>query len=174
MASRCDDPELVRDALAGSRDALGLIFERHWPRVWRAAYAVSNSREIADEAAQDAFLRARAALHRYNPSLPLGPWLAKIAVNRARDILRSERRRETVTAEPSRTGDRGQLTGDLLAVLSGLPRERREAIILHYLIGYSIREVAEVLETSPGTVSSRIARGLNQLRAELEVDSYAG
>src|SRR5256885_16402917 len=87
------DHELVRAARRGSPAALASIFDRHWPTVWRAAYAVSRRRELADDFAQDAFLRAASALERFDEWLSLAPWLARIAVYRAFHLMR--RKRET-------------------------------------------------------------------------------
>jgi RNA polymerase sigma factor (sigma-70 family) len=86
------DADLVLAARRGSRDAFGQIFDRHWPRVWRAAYATIGDRELASDAAQDAFLRAASAFRRFDPRRPLEPWLVRIAVNRTVDLVRARRR----------------------------------------------------------------------------------
>ncbi|HKT44545.1 MAG TPA: sigma-70 family RNA polymerase sigma factor [Gaiellaceae bacterium] len=148
---------------------LGAIFDRHWDRVWRAAYAVSGDRELASDAAQDAFIRAGAALHRFDRSRPVEPWLVRIAVNRAIDLVRARRREdgedelpETVAFDPPLPDD------DLGEALRRLGPERRAVIALHYWLDYTTPEIAEILGVPLGTVNSRLARALRDLRLELE------
>src|SRR5881392_2874244 len=86
------DAKLVELARTGSRDAAAEIFSRHWRPAWRAAYAITGRRELADDVAQDAFERAFAALSRFDERRPFAPWLHRIVVNRCLDLLRSERR----------------------------------------------------------------------------------
>lgn len=111
---------------------LGEIFDRHWQRVWRAAYAVSGDRELASDAAQDAFIRAGAALHRFDRRRPVEPWLVRIAVNRATDLVRTRRREagegelpETFTLDPSPPDEA------LHGALRRLDPKRRAVIALH-------------------------------------------
>jgi RNA polymerase sigma-70 factor (ECF subfamily) len=87
-----DDSSLVIEAREGSRDAVGQLFDRHWPGVWRSAFMVTGRRDLADDIAQDAFVRAIRALPSFDEDRHLGPWLTRIAVNRAIDVLRRERR----------------------------------------------------------------------------------
>lgn len=164
------DADLVLAAQRGSRDALGAIFDRHWPRVWRAAYATTGDRELANDAAQDAFLRAASALDRFDRRRPLEPWLVRIAVNRAIDLVRRERR--LVPAEQAAEAfgfDDPPADEELAAALETLGPERRAVIALHYGLDYTTPEIAEVLDVPLGTVNSRLARALRDLRSHLEV-----
>jgi RNA polymerase sigma-70 factor, ECF subfamily len=151
------------------RDALGELFDRHWPRVWRAAYSTTGDRELANDAAQDAFLRAASALHRFDPSRPLEPWLVRIAVNRAIDMLRARRRLrpEDERDEPF-TFDSPLPDEHLQTALRELRPERRAVIALHYWLDYTTPEIAEILDVPLGTVNSRLARALHDLRLHLE------
>src|ERR687888_2719462 len=67
------------------------VFRRHLHDVWRAAYAVTSRRELANDIAQEAFVRAVRS-DRFDPARPFRPWVTKIAVNLALDELRRERR----------------------------------------------------------------------------------
>jgi len=147
---------------------LGAIFDRHWPRVWRAAYAVAGDRELANDAAQDAFIRAGAALHRFDRRRPLEPWLVRIAVNRAIDLVRA-RRREAAEELPEALAFDPPLPDDeVRSALARLEPERRAVIALHYWFDYTTPEIAEVLGVPVGTVNSRLARALRDLRLDLE------
>src|ERR671932_432154 len=67
------DAKLVELARDGSREAAAELFSRHWRSAWRAAYAITGRRELADDVAQDAFERAFAALARFDDRRPFGP-----------------------------------------------------------------------------------------------------
>jgi RNA polymerase sigma-70 factor, ECF subfamily len=162
------DAVLVSRARDGSRDAAGALFDRHWPGAWRLAAAVTGRRDMADDVVQDAFERAFAALTRFDTSRPFAPWLHRIVVNRSLDLLRSERRLvgldsagQLIAPDPGEepAGDRA-----LLEAVTGLSAQRRVVVVLRYGIGYSPAEIASLLELPVGTVHSRLARALDDLR----------
>ncbi len=148
---------------------LGEIFDRHWERVWRAAYAVAGDRELASDAAQDAFIRTGAALHRFDRRRPIEPWLVRIAVNRAIDLVRARRREAAGGELPEAFAFDPPLADESLHdALQQLGPERRAVIALHYWLDYTTPEIAEVLGVPVGTVNSRLARALRDLRLDLE------
>jgi RNA polymerase sigma-70 factor (ECF subfamily) len=169
------DGELVAAARAGSRDAAAELFERHWSAAWRAAYAITGRRAMADDVAQDAFERAFCALSRFDQRRPFAPWLHRIVVNRSLDLLRSERRlvggevaereRQDPEWRDTEGGDRA-----LLEAVASLPLQRRVVVVLRYGLGFAPAAIASILGLPEGTVHSRLARALKQLRAELEVN----
>jgi RNA polymerase sigma-70 factor (ECF subfamily) len=163
------DAALVLAARRGSADALGALFDRYWRTVWRAAYAVTGQRELANDAAQDAFLRAAGALDRFDVSRPLQPWLVRIAVNRALDLVRAQRRLVSIdeAGEPA-AFEEPALDDELLSSLARLDPERRAVVALHYWFDFTTPEIAEVLGIPVGTVASRLSRALHDLRAHLE------
>jgi RNA polymerase sigma-70 factor, ECF subfamily len=160
------DRDLVQAARRGDRDAAAALFRRYWPTAWRAAFAITGRRTMADDAASDAFERAFAALDRFDLGRPFSPWLHRIVANRALDLLRAERRladeqaAEPVDPEPDlRAGDRG-----LLAAVAALSPERRVVVLLRFGVGMTPKEIATALDLPVGTVNSRLARSLEQLR----------
>jgi RNA polymerase sigma-70 factor, ECF subfamily len=165
------DAKLVELARRGSRDAAAELFSRHWRPAWRAAYAVTGRREMADDVAQDAFERAFAVLNRFDERRPFAPWLHRIVVNRCLDLLRSERRLVAAEAELERLEAREE-SGDqeLLAAVAGLSLQRRVVVVLRYGLGYSPAAIASLLDIPTGTVNSRLARALEDLRADHEVN----
>jgi RNA polymerase sigma-70 factor, ECF subfamily len=166
------DRDLVRRARRGDRDAAALLFRRYWRDAWRAAFAITGRRALADDVAADAFERAFAALGRFDERRPFAPWLHRIVANRALDLLRAERRLsgdelpEPVDVSPAHEiGDRS-----LLASVVDLPLERRVVVVLRYGVGMTPKQIAEALDLPVGTVNSRLARALEQLRESLEVE----
>lgn len=162
----------MRQARRGDRDAAALLFRRYWRDAWRAAFAITGRRALADDVAADSFERAFAALGRFDERRPFGPWLHRIVANRALDILRAERRLSDAelpempdVAPVDTAGDRG-----LLGAVVDLPLERRVVVVLRYGVGMTPKQIAETLDLPVGTVNSRLARALEQLRESLEVE----
>ena len=170
---RSDDRKLIRAARGGDLDAAGELFRRYWPAAWRAAYGVTGRRAMADDIAADAFERAFAALGRFDERRPFAPWLHRIVVNRALDLLRSERRLvggiepPFEAADLAAVGDEGDRA--LLDAVEALPLQRRVVVVLRYGVGMGPDEIARVLDLPSGTVHSRLARALEQLRGQFEV-----
>jgi RNA polymerase sigma-70 factor (ECF subfamily) len=165
------DGDLVRSATGGDADAAARLFERHWNAVWRAAYALLGSRAHADDAAQNAFVAAFSRLDEFEGRSSFRTWVTRIAINDALNTLRRETRlvRLRDEYEPD-LGDSDRTSAALLDALDALSLERRTVIVLRYWLGCSIEEIAELLDVPSGTVSSRLARGLSELRAALEVN----
>lgn len=169
------DGQLVRLVRRGSSEAAGVLFDRYWQLTWRSAYAVTASRELADDAAQDAIVKALGALDRYDEARPLGPWLKRIAVNAAVDVLRKRRASELGAELPAfhdwSLGDAAEEDVRLWAVtdaVAALATEKRLVVVLHYWLDLPLEEIAGVLGVPFGTVASRLARAKAELRTVLE------
>jgi RNA polymerase sigma-70 factor (ECF subfamily) len=172
---RRPDTELILLARRGSTDAVGVLFDRYWTFAWRAAYAVTADRALADDAAQEAIERAFGSLHRFDETRPFGPWLKRIAINRAIDHLR--RRRLEVVHDEETTfhawslGDTADEELRLWAVsdaVASLGAAKRVVVVLHYWLDLPLEEIAGVLGLPVGTVASRLARAKDELRVVLE------
>ncbi|MGN6380637.1 MAG: RNA polymerase sigma factor [Gaiellales bacterium] len=166
MATAEDGERVVR-AREGSHDAAGELFRRHWAGAWRLARAVTGRHDMADDIAQDSFERAFAALSRFDRSRPFAPWLHRIVVNRALDLLRSERRLVGLESADRVEGEWRDVRGEdaaLLEAVAALNPQRRVVIVLRYGLGYPPPEIAALLGLPVGTVHSRLARALDELR----------
>src|SRR5205085_775294 len=131
------DRDLVRKARRGDREAAAALFRRYWRDAWRAAFAITGRRSLADDVAADGFERAFGALERFDDRRPFGPWLHRIVANRALDLLRAERRLsdEELPDMPDvaplhESGDR-----NLLTAVAELSIERRIVVVLRYGVG---------------------------------------
>lgn len=164
------DRVLVERARRGSRPAAGELFERHWPGAWRAAFAVTGRRDLADDIAQDGFERALRALGRFDAHRPFAPWLHRIVVNRALDVLRKDRRLVALDEVPDLPArdECADADGALLAAVADLTPERRAVCVLRYGLGYGPVEIADLIGVPVGTVHSRLARALTDLRLSVE------
>ena len=167
---RRSDAALVRLAKKGSSEACGALFERHWPVAYRAAYLVVHDAAAAEDIAQEAFLAALAALHRFDRRRPFAPWLHRIAVNRAIDHARSAAQRHELASDREAEAAALEHPGDdgaLVAAIAELPLEQRAVVVLRYLLEWTPGEIAAALGLPRGTVNSRLRRALDRLGAEL-------
>ena len=150
-------------------------FQRYGDRVFSAAFAVCHSREDADDAVQDTFVKYYTRNEEYADENHLKAWLLRVAINRARDIAGSFWRKHRVsledymdTLEFSQPEDRA-----LFESVMKLPRKYRMALYLHYVEEYSSGEIARILKIPQSTVLTHLSRGRKLLRKKLaEAEAY--
>jgi RNA polymerase sigma-70 factor (ECF subfamily) len=164
-----DERAWVRAAQRGSASDLEALFHAHWPAAYRAAYLVIHDAALAEDVAQEAFLAAIRNLDRFDRRRPFGPWLHRIAVNRAIDTARARalRRESELVEETASAEDHEPVDDSVLRALGALPPEQRAVIVLRHLLGYTPGEISSLLELPRGTVNSRLRRGLDAMREEL-------
>jgi RNA polymerase sigma-70 factor (ECF subfamily) len=175
------EDELVARAKRGELDAYEEIVRRHQSIAFRTAWVITGSAADAEEAAQDGFLKAHAALGRFRDGSPFRPWLLAIVANEARNRVRAAGRRERLVlrvAEERRPGGAvpspeaalldSEQREELLAAMAGLSATDREAIACRYFLELSEGETAAALGCARGTVKSRLSRALERLRERME------
>ena len=169
---------LVERARDGDAPAAAELFERHWSRAWRIAFAVTGDRSLADDAAQVALIRVFANLPTFDTERPLRPWIDRIVTRSAIDHLRRRARRPVASAEAGELeevvdgDDGGDLADHVDVAVLGLDSDRRLVVVLRYWVDLGIDEIASLLDLPPGTVASRLSRALAELRAMIEVGSH--
>lgn len=173
---------LVHDLDSGFLD----LFHAHGSAVFTAALAITGNWQDAEDLSADAFLRAYRALDEYSPArirtLRLRPWLLTIARNHWRNTLRdSSRRPVTAALEPMHdppdpredvariVGER-ETTRELMKLVTLLPEEQRDAVVLRHVLNLPVAEVAAILGRPEGTVKSQVSRGLRRLRELYEAN----
>jgi RNA polymerase sigma-70 factor (ECF subfamily) len=177
------DARLVRRAQRGSGEALEALIRRHWPAAHRAAYLVIGDATAAEDVAQEALVAAIRSLDRFDLRRPFGPWLRRIAVNRAIDHARARAVRGEIssgTAEEAERRGGNQPVPDspgdprserLASALAALSPEHRAIVAMRFLMEMGPGEIAAGLGLPRGTVNSRLRRALDQLAEEIGRDA---
>jgi RNA polymerase sigma-70 factor (ECF subfamily) len=179
-AVHIEDTELIARARTGDVAAYESIVRRFQDVAIRTAHLICPEAD-ADDAVQEAFIKAFAALPRFREGAPLRPWLLRIVANEARNRRRSAGRRHGLAlrvadaAEPARSVPgpehvvmAAEQRSELLAALATLRDDDREVLGARYLLDLSEAETAETLGIPRGTVKSRTSRALARLREALE------
>jgi RNA polymerase sigma factor (sigma-70 family) len=177
-----EDAELVELARTGDVRAYERLVARYRDLAVRTAWLVTRSGAEAEDAAQEAFVKAYYALPRFRRGAPFRPWILRIAANEARNRLRSTRRREALAVRAAAADPGGAAPSPeaaalaredaevLAAALSQLEERDRLVIAYRYLFELSEAEMADALGVRPGTVKSRLSRAMSRLRRELETE----
>lgn len=174
------EEDLLARARAGDVDAFAVIVRAHEASAMRTAACIAPSATDAEEAVQDAFVKAYGALDRLRPGVPLAPWLLTIVANEARNCRRSAGRREQLARRAAAEGHAEAPSPEAAAVsaaereelraaLARLGPDDREVIGYRYVLDLSEEETARVLGVRRGTVKSRLSRALDRLRTEMGV-----
>ena len=170
--------DLLEKARGGSLFAFEEIVRRYQRRVYATAYRIVRRHEVADDVAQEAFIRAYRSLDRFDAQRPFGPWICRIAANLAVNHVRSPLAREDALPDghaetPSQAPGplQGVLDTEARAMLEraleDLPTEQRAVFCLRVFEELSYREIADALGISMGTVMSRLSRAREKLREAL-------
>ena len=182
----------LRGALAIDLDgAFERLVRAYQDRLFSFSLRITGSRSDAEEAAQDAFVRAYRALRGYDPericSLALRPWLYQIALNVCRNRLRGGRRAEVSLDQvliegegessppdppdpsegPELAAERAEERTRLADLVCTLPERYRAAVVLRFVEELSYTEVAAALDQPVGTAKANVHRGIKLLRSRL-------
>ncbi|MCP3915629.1 MAG: sigma-70 family RNA polymerase sigma factor [bacterium] len=165
-----DPDDLVHRARSGDRVAFAALYERHTPMVHGILVSLVRPQE-ADDLLQDVFLSALRAIDRLTDAERIGPWLASIARNKGRDLLRSRRPEIDLEQAPEPAASQGDGDDDeaerVLGVLRELPEAYRETLSLRLVEGLTGAEIAEQTGLTHGSVRVNLHRGMKLLRERL-------
>lgn len=170
---RMDPGDLMKAVASGSREALGVVYDRHAEDALAAAYRIVGSMEDARDVVQDLFVGLPRAAASYSDTGRLEGWIRRLATRTGLMALRSHRRRERrsrlfVERRPTHTRDPSD-TLVLRQALAALPEPQRQVFVLKELEGYGHREIAETLGISAAASRVRLHRAWNSLRKGLEI-----
>jgi RNA polymerase sigma-70 factor, ECF subfamily len=172
----------VNAALEGDQEAFAELVYAFQDSVYNLCYRMLGERMEAEDAAQEAFLRAYSNLRRYDPQRPFKTWLLTIASNHAIDRIR-KRRLTWLSIEDDNPGEGLTLASEdpepetvalsnersaaIQSLLSELSPEYRAAVVLRYWYDYSYTEIADMLDTTESAIKSRLFRARQILGEKL-------
>ncbi|MBU0492550.1 MAG: sigma-70 family RNA polymerase sigma factor [Chloroflexi bacterium] len=177
---------LVQAAQAGDREAFAELVRRYQGRIYNMALRMTANPETAADLAQESFLRAYAALPRFDAAWPLAPWLFTITANLCRSWL-TRRRLPTLSLDlpvtidgepvprevpderpaPDQLVEQQDLADRIRREIAGLPLEYRLVVELRHFGDLSYDEIAQTLDIPLSDVKSRLFRGRRKLRERL-------
>jgi RNA polymerase sigma-70 factor (ECF subfamily) len=178
------DAELIERVRASDLSALGGLFDRYYAQVYRAALAITQDNAVADDIAQDCFLKVHRYANRIDTSLPLAPWLYRVTVNLSYTwISRQKKRRvslETVVdrlispiwSSPDHIAEHSEVQSQVREAIRELNFNQRVVVVLHYMSGLSLEEIADVTNCPVGTVKSRLYYARENLRRRLDTVNW--
>ena len=167
---------LVERARRGDRGAFEALVVAYQSLAFRTAFVIAGDAADAEEAAQDAFVKAHRALGRFRSGQPFRPWLLTIVANEARNRRRTRSRRAALAlrADPGAPGEDPEAAAlaserreRLLTAVERLRDDDREVLACRYFLDLSEDETATALGIARGTVKSRTHRALERLQKEL-------
>lgn len=173
------DAALIHRLREDDLDALGALFDRYYAQVCRTAVAITRDMDVAEDIAQDCFLKLHQYAHRIDTTLLLAPWLYRVTVNLSYTwITRRQKRRvslETLVDQlmspawhaPDLMAEHSDTLQQIRDAIGELHANQRVVIVLHYLNGLSLEDIAGILECPVGTVKSRLFYARENLRRHL-------
>jgi RNA polymerase sigma-70 factor (ECF subfamily) len=185
------DQQAIRQILGGDRDAYGVLMKRHFDTVFRVTFRITGNHQDAEEATQEAFLRAYDKLPEFRNTAGFGTWVYRIAMNCAFDLVRrrcreaswnavplftehgSERFASSSHLEPEKTlldSEAIQLRHQAMDLLTPI---ERTAFVLRHLEEKSISEIASALGATTSSVKQAIFRAVAKLRQALKENARA-
>jgi RNA polymerase sigma-70 factor (ECF subfamily) len=190
-AARTEAGEAALIARALARDAVALaeIMRHNNRRLYRAAWGILRDEQEAEDAVQDCYLKAFAALSKFRGEASLSTWLTRIAINEA--LMRRRKRQAQAasvgnvvplrpeespamepTEDPARSPEsaamRAQLRPYLEHAIGGLPEDQRAVFVLRAMEELSVEETAQILDLKPETVRTRFLRARRKLQEQLQ------
>jgi len=183
------DTELLDAHVAGDSTAFGALFLRHRDRLWGVALRTMGNPDDAADALQDGMISAFRRADSFRGDAKVTTWLHRIVVNACLDRIRAQKVRaaDSLPDDLEEYAGRGSLStadrspdpaevavqderrAQVLAALAQLPLEQRAALVLVDMEGYSVADVAQMLDCAVGTVKSRCARGRAKLAVSLGI-----
>lgn len=171
-----EDRFLVARVRDGDIEALGELYERHMAKVYRTATAITHDERMAEDVLQEVFLRVNRYADSFDETQPFEPWLYRITVNLSYSWINKakrwvsffqgaiERLKAPSRRDPERATESREQRELVRRAINGLPDSHRVVVILYYLEGLSVNEVAYAVGVPEGTVKSRLYYAREKLK----------
>ena len=182
VVSTGEDCELIPRIRQGDLAAFEALYDKYKGQVYRTALAIARDQSAAEDILQECFVRVYAHIDRIDVSRPLSPWIHRIAVNLSYNWVTKRKRWVLSLGEvieqfvgdrhssPEHILEREELQRIVQEAIHSLSFAQRVVIILFYLNGFSLEEIAYILDCPVGTVKSRLYYGRQNLRRKLGAD----
>lgn len=177
-----EEKDLVRLSKEGDEEAFSALVKKYKTKVFSLAFSLTRNHEIADDLAQEAFIKAYFALPKFRLNSEFGTWLYRITVNHVKDYLRKKGRirkmilenikeisfiQEDETVRKGKEHAEEQRRKLVHQAIHTLPEKHQIILSLRDIQGFSYGEIAKILKIFPGTVDSRLHRARKMLRKKL-------
>ncbi len=170
-----NEREMYRAAIHGDRDAFEMIIRTHSRTLFAIAYGILQNREEAEDAVQDALIKAWKSRWRARDPEKFPAWLCMIARHRARDVFRRRRAVplsnemiESLEQEAPATTDSASLDRQLHSALAALPELHRSALTLRYFEEMDYQSIEKLLGLTNGALRGILGRALAAMRKQLK------
>lgn len=176
LASAVNESRLVEEARRGNRQAFGELVMRYERRLIRVIQQFVKNLELAEDLAQETFMKVFQRLDQFDPSRRFGPWLFRIGVNLTLDYIRRRKRRGWWLLFTDRSGEKSpdpeiadprqamDLRQEVETVLEQIPENYRIVLILRDLQNFSTSEIATMLDRKEATIRWRLAEARNMFQ----------
>ena len=174
-AFEVNDRDLIASAQQGDRQAFAKLVGRHQGSIVSLTYRMCGDLRLAEDAAQEAFVRVWQNLNSYKPQYAFRSWLYRIAANAALDALRRERPTTDIdslsladsSAGPEQSAEDNERAAQVRRAIAQLSEPLRVVLVLREYQDLTYQEIADALDIPVGTVMSRLNSARAQLRREL-------
>lgn len=176
ITGAANESRLVEEARRGNRQAFGELVMRYERRLIRVIQQFVKSPELAEDLAQETFMKVYERLDQFDPSRRFGPWLFRIGVNQTLDYIRRRKRRGWWLLFTDRSADKApdpevadprqamDLQQEVEAVLEQIPENYRMVLMLRDLQNFSTSEIATMLNRKEATIRWRLAEARNMFQ----------
>jgi len=177
-----EEKDLVRLSKEGNEEAFAALVKMYKTKVFNLAWSLTRDHEMADDLAQEAFIKAYFALPKFQFKSEFGTWLYRITVNHVKDYLRRKGKMRKISLEKINEKtliqenemtkkEKEQIEEHRRELfhqfLQTLPEKYQVILSLRDIQGFSYKEITKILKISPGTVDSRLHRARKMLRKKL-------
>lgn len=185
--SEIEDELLVKEALRGRSGSFDTLVKRYQSIVYATTYRFVQNREDALDIAQEVFLKTYRSLDKWRPTGRFKSWLLRIAVNMSIDHLRRRSRKPRFVGtedlrqvgheavkehvqprKPSEIVSDSELGGLIRKAVDKLPEKQKVVFVLRHYEGLLLKEIAEIMNCTEGTVKTHLFRATGKLRGELQ------
>lgn len=173
-----EEKKLVQLSKEGDEEAFAALVKKYKTKVFNLAFSFIQNRDIADDLAQESFIKAYFALPKFQLKSEFGTWLYRITVNHTKDYLRKKAKVKEISVDdiavPQEKENQikemekeEQKRRILYHSIGELPEKYQTILTLRDIQGFSYEEIAKILRLSPGTVDSRLHRARKMLREKV-------